>query len=103
MGSATLTATMAFMSLSASAIEYTYQEIAKRNSEHQLNKATMQKMAMEAECLVGIKKLNFKRKDAFDPIAEWSSFRTRSLLEKYTPCESLVILEIAQQRLREEK
>ncbi len=79
---------------------YQYSNIAQRYGKHALSEAKLTELKMQAECLVGIKKLNFKRKDSFDPIAEWTSFRTRSLLEQYSPCETLVMLELAQKQLR---
>lgn len=100
MKTALLSAALILATTTVSANEFTYAEIAKRNSQQALTKAQLDQMKIQAECLVGIKKLNFKRKDSFDPIAEWSSFRTRALLEKYSPCETLVMLEIAQKQLK---
>jgi hypothetical protein len=54
---------------------------------------------MEGECLVGLKELNFKEKDEFDPVAEWTSYRTSPLLEQFSPCQVLIIMEVAQQQL----
>jgi hypothetical protein len=97
------TAALLLASFTAIANDYTYKEIAKRNPDYQLSAAAMSKMKLQAECLVGIKKLNFRRKDSFDPIAEWTTFRTQSLMEQFTPCETLVMLEIAQKHLRADK
>jgi hypothetical protein len=99
----TLTLALSLTPMAAQATDYSYAEIAKRSGDQKLDKKALQNIKMQAECLVGIKKLNFKRKDNFDPISEWTSFRTRSLLEQYSPCETLVMLEIAQKRLREEQ
>ncbi|MFT4926143.1 MAG: hypothetical protein ACI8WB_002241 [Phenylobacterium sp.] len=90
------------LSLPVQATDYSYQGIIKRESGYKLDKATLAKAKVQAQCLVGIKKLNFKRKDNFDPIAEWTSYRTSSLLEKYSPCEVLVMLEVVQKELRKE-
>lgn len=82
---------------------FQYNDIAKRYQDHAIDSVKMSQLKMQAECLVGIKKLNFKRKDSFDPIAEWTSFRTRSLLEQYSPCETLVMLELAQKELKKQQ
>lgn len=55
---------------------------------------------MQGECLVRLKKLNIKRKRQFDPIAEWTNYRSISLLGQYSPCEVFVIMEVAQKQLR---
>ena len=85
----------------AAAEDYSAAAIAARHNAERNFKLEKSRIAREAECLVGIKKLNFKRKDHFDPIAEWTSFRTSQLLEKYSPCETLLMLEIAREKLLE--
>jgi hypothetical protein len=44
--------------------------------------------------------LNFKKKNKFDAIAEWTNYRTISLLEQFSPCDVLVIMEVAKNKLR---
>ena len=93
------TVAVTFLSATTQANEYSYADISK-NSDYKLSKNQVSEAKVQAQCLVGIKKLNFKRKDSFDPIAEWTSFRTAPLLEKYSPCEVLVMLEVVQTELR---
>ena len=50
---------------------------------------------MQGECLVGLKQLNFKRRGSFDPVAEWTNYRSLSSLEQFPPCEVLVMMEVA--------
>jgi hypothetical protein len=57
---------------------------------------------LQGECLVQLKDLTFKKKNDFDPISEWVNYRSVSLLENYSPCEVLIMLEIANEQLREE-
>jgi hypothetical protein len=53
--------------------------------------------------LVALKELNFKKKDGFDPVAEWTSYRSISLLEQFPPCEVLIMMEVARKSLVEKK
>ena len=84
------------------ATDYSYQSIVKRNPAGKMTQTQVAQAKVQAQCLVGIKKLNFKRKDSFDPISEWTSFRTAALLERYSPCEVLIMLEVVQTELRKE-
>ena len=40
---------------------------------------------MQGECLVGLKELNFQKREDFDPVAEWTNYRAFSLLEQFPP------------------
>jgi hypothetical protein len=42
---------------------------------------------MQGECLLGLKALNFKKKNKFDDIAEWTNYRAISLFEQFPPCD----------------
>ncbi len=84
----------------AVANEFDYQTIAKRYSNSALSSASVEASKMQGECLVGLKELNFKKKNEFDPVAEWTSYRSASLLEQYSPCEVLIIMEVAQAKLK---
>lgn len=86
----------------ASASEFSYEAIAKRHSESRLDPSTVADAKMQGECLVGLKKLNFRKRDDFDPVAEWTSFRSLSLLEQMPPCTVLIIMEVARVELVEE-
>ncbi|TQV89612.1 hypothetical protein [Aliikangiella coralliicola] len=86
-----------------SATNFDYQSIAKRYKGTSLVADKFKNAKMQGECLVGLKQLNFRKKDDFDPIAEWSTYRSNSLLEQYSPCEVLVMMETAQVELRKNK
>ena len=88
------------LSPTASAEDYTYESIAKRYFDVQLDGPSVKRAKLEGECLVGLKNLNFKKKEDFDAVAEWTSYRSFSLLEQFSPCTVLIIMEVAQSRLR---
>ena len=75
--------------------DYSYQAISKRYPAARLDAATLRDAKMQGECLVGLKQLNFKRRDRFDSVAEWTSYRPLSLLEQFPPCQVLVMMEVA--------
>ena len=79
----------------AFASDYSYSVVAERYKDSALDEQTVQESRMQGECLVGLKELNFKKKDNFDPIAEWTNYRSISLLEQYSPCEVLIMMEVA--------
>lgn len=89
-----------FFTSNTHAQEYTYDEIAKRFSSSALSSQQQNNAKMQGECLVGLKQLNYRKQNVFDPIAEWSSFRTISLLEQFPPCEVLIMMEVAQGKIR---
>ena len=89
-----------FMSHSALAEDFTYNNISKRFQDVALDEKALKKAKMEGECLVGLKELNFKYKLKFDAVAEWTNFRSISLLEHYSPCTVLVIMEVAKSKLK---
>lgn len=83
--------------------EFSYEKIAKRNDYVGLSQQQVAEAKMQGECLVGLKDLNFKKKDEFDPVAEWTSYRSISLLEQFTPCQVLIMMEVARNQLMSEK
>ena len=89
-----LTATLAYGG------DFSYQAVASRHGEAALTDEKVAEARMQGECLVGLKNLNFRKKEDFDPVAEWTNYRSISLLEQYSPCEVLIMLEIAQKELR---
>lgn len=91
------------VSLQAAASEYSYESIASRNNESLLSEEIVNAAKMQGECLVGLKELNFAKKEDFDPVAEWTNYRSVSLLEQYSPCEVLIMMEVAQSKLRKSK
>ena len=74
--------------------------VAERYKAFSLDSKTIENAKMQGECLVQIKDLTFKKKDKFDPISEWINYRSVSLLEKYSPCETLIMLEVANKQIR---
>ncbi|MEX1664299.1 hypothetical protein [Zhongshania arctica] len=83
----------------ANANEFTYEKISTNNPGVALSVKEVDAFKMHGKCLVGLKELNFKKKDKFDPVAEWTSYRTLSLLEQFPPCEVLVMMEVARKEL----
>ena len=86
----------------ATAKEYTYSKVAKTHPSAKLSKKLVENAKMQGECLVGLKELNYRKKEKFDPVAEWSSYRSISLLEQYSPCEVLIMMEVAQKKIKQE-
>ena len=82
---------------------YRSTDIAKRYAETAMTPKEIKRAEMQGECLVGLKELNFKKKNKFDAIAEWTNYRTISLLEQFPPCEVLIMMEVAKERLREDE
>ncbi|MDM7861600.1 hypothetical protein QTP81_13450 [Alteromonas sp. ASW11-36] len=80
--------------------EFSYAEIAKRYPAVKLSDKQVRDATMQGECLVGLKALNFRQKTDFDPVAEWSNFRSVSLLEQFPPCQVLIMLEVAQKHVK---
>lgn len=83
--------------------EYSYADVADRHKDSALDQETVQAARMQGECLVGLKELNFKKKENFDPVAEWTNYRSGSLLEQYSPCEVLIMMEVARSILSSEE
>ena len=92
-----------FAAAPAKAADFSYEAVASRYSETALDDASVNEARMQGECLVGIKKLNFRRRSNFDPIAEWSNFRTTSLLRQFPPCTVLIMIEVARAELLAEE
>ena len=80
---------------------FTYDAIARRHSSTQLDAPDVLAAQMQGECLVGLKQLNFRKKDNFDPVAEWTNYRAISLLEQFPPCTVLIMMEVARKELLE--
>ena len=79
--------------------DFSYADVAKRYNDTQLDAKSVKEAKMQGECLVGLKHLNFRKRQDFDPVAEWTSFRAFSLLEQYSPCRVLIIMEVARKEL----
>ena len=79
--------------------DFSYDTIAKRYTDVQLESKSVKEAKMHGECLVGLKRLNFKKRDDFDPVAEWTTFRSFSLLEQFPPCAVLIMMEVAREGL----
>ncbi len=83
--------------------EFSYEAIAERFSDTELDANTVEEAKMHGECLVGLKHLIFVRRDDFDPVAEWVNYRTYSLLEQFPPCNVLIMMEVAREQLMSEQ
>ena len=79
--------------------EFSYAAIAARHAETRLSATELADAKMQGECLVGLKRLNFMKREAFDPVAEWTNYRSLSLLEQFPPCTVLVMIEVAREQL----
>ena len=89
------------MAVTANAEEsYASVGIAKRFPGVAMSADETEEAQMQGECLMGLKELNFKKKNKFDAIAEWTNCRTISLLEQFPPCDVLVMMEVAKLKLR---
>ena len=85
------------------AADFSYASIAKRHPQSRLDAATVERARMDGECLVGLKQLNFQKRHDFDPVAEWTNYRSLSLLEQFPPCAVLIMIEVARAHLVDEK
>lgn len=85
---------------SSFAISDMYKDVAKNHQGFGLSEDKIGSAKLQGECLVQLKDLTFKRKDKFDPISEWINYRSVSLLEQYSPCEVLIMLEVANKKIR---
>lgn len=88
------------LSASLSAQGFDYNSVKKRYSNTALSASQVAYAKMQGECLVGLKDLNFKKKNNFDPVAEWGNYRSLSLLEQFPPCDVLIMMEVAQSKLK---
>lgn len=91
---------LAVLSVSAFTEDYSYNSVKKRYPNTALSQTKVAYSKMQGECLVGLKDLNFKKKNNFDPVAEWSNYRSLSLLEQFPPCDVLIMMEVAQSKLK---
>lgn len=71
--------------------------------KYALSETAVENARMQGECLVQLKELTFKKKNKFDPISEWINYRSVSLLEQYSPCEVLIMLEVANKKIRSQE
>ena len=82
--------------------DFSYTAIAKRFSDTQLDAKSVQAAKMHGECMVGLKRLVFVKRDDFDPVAEWVNYRAISLLEQFPPCNVLIMMQVARAELMDE-
>lgn len=82
--------------------DFSYEAIAERYTSTQLSATEVKAARMNGECLVGLKEINFRSSDKFDPVAEWTNYRSLSLLEQFPPCAVLVMMEVARKDLLDE-
>lgn len=81
---------------------FTYDQIASRYKDVGLDDAAVREAEMQGECLVGLKNLNFVKRQEFDPVSEWTNYRSLSLLEQFPPCTVLIIIEVAHAQVSKE-
>ena len=86
-----------------SAEDFSYEAIAERFADTQLDANSVEEAKMHGECMVGLKHLIFVRREGFDPVAEWVNYRTYSLLEQFPPCNVLIMMEVARAQLMSEQ
>ena len=92
--------TLCIFCVSASqADEFSYEAIAERFGDTKLDARQVLEAKMHGECLVGLKRLIFVKREDFDPVAEWINYRTISLLEQFPPCNVLIMMEVAREEL----
>ncbi len=82
----------------AQATDYNYKSISSRNADVELEVEAVKRARMEGECLVGLNQLLTDRKDGMG----WAGERAVTLLEQFTPCHVLIMMEVAQARLGKE-
>ena len=87
----------------ATAEDFSYESIAERFGDTQLDADSVEEARMNGECMVGLKHLIFVPRHGFDPVAEWINYRTYSLLEQFPPCEVLIMMEVARAQLMSEQ
>lgn len=80
-----------------------YPKIAAAYPDARLSPAEVTYAQMQGKCLVGLKDINFRKKQEFDPVAEWTNYRSLSLLEQFPPCTVLIMMETARKDLMEEQ
>lgn len=99
-----LVAVIAYLSAvpAADADEFSYNDVAERFGDTRLAVKDLQEAKMHGECLVGLKRLIFVKRDNFDPVADWINYRTISLLEQFPPCTVLITMEVARDELMSE-
>ncbi|GEA10246.1 hypothetical protein [Alteromonas sp. KUL49] len=91
----------AFISLPVFSASSRYEAVADNYEQYALDEPLIENAKMQGECLVQLKELTFKKKNEFDPISEWVNYRSVSLLEQYSPCEVLIMLEVANDKIRQ--
>jgi hypothetical protein len=81
---------------------FTYEEISARYQDVKLAGTDVRRAEMHGECLVGLKNLNFAKRREFDPVGEWTNYRSLSLLEQVPPCMVLIMIEVAHAQVSKE-
>lgn len=73
---------------------YSYKDISRRHADVEFDRQTVKRARMEGECLAGLNKLQFNNRDE---INQWAGYQA-SLLQQFSPCTVLIMLETAQYR-----
>jgi hypothetical protein len=66
--------------LAQASVEFSYEAISKRYKAEQFSTSEVAEAKMHGECLVGLKELNFRSSEEFDPVEDWTNYRSLSLL-----------------------
>jgi len=87
-------------STSAYSDGFSYNSISKRHGGLPLSKKQVENAKIQGECIVGLKNLGTEKKGKFDAVTEWINFRGAALLWRKSPCEVLVTMEVAREKLQ---
>ena len=102
MRTAPLTATLATTALMLTATPITARDLSSAAIEQRqgpiLTEQEVRRARIEGECLAGIYQNNAFQGE-YNPINEWLRVRTSHLLQKHSPCELLVMLEVAREQM----
>lgn len=79
---------------------YSYGNISRRYAEVEFDIKTVKRARMEGECLVGLKNLNFRKNEDTDAIIDWTNHQASALLQQFSPCTVLIMMEVANSNLK---
>ena len=91
---------MALFTQTSLADQFDYNNISRRHADVEYNINTVKRAKMEGECLLGLKNLNLRKVDASGSAAEWTRNHSLSLLQQFSPCTVLIIMEEAHSKMQ---
>jgi hypothetical protein len=74
---------------------YSYGSISRRYADVEFDIKTVKRARMEGECLIGLKNINFRKNEDADAITEWANHQASALLQQFSPCTVLIMMEVA--------